>query len=307
MKRIVLSLTIIAALFGAKLHAKEKLQLLASIKPIHALVSAVGGELANVQQIIPNFASPHHYSLRPSDIRKLNKADLVFRIDPQFERFLEKSLRNIRSDKIIVLSKTPALKLLEANAAHGHGDAEHHDDHGESGHEALDFHLWLNPSNAIVMATKIRDSLSTISPDNAEAFQANTEQLIEQIREQDQQIQTQLKKVNESPFLVMHDAWQYFTEHYGLNQLGTISAQERLSPSAKAISEARTTLKRTNAQCLVTEINLKQRVLRTLVEGLAVKIVEIDPLGREIPNTPQAYPQLLQYTADKLGSCLKQK
>mgnify|MGYP000312503315 FL=1 len=105
----------------------------------------------------------------------------------------------------------------------------------------------------------------------------------------------------------MHDAWQYFTNHYQLNQLGSISAQERLRPSAKAISKARSTITASKARCLVAEPSLKQRTLKVLTEDLTVSTTEIDPLGRAIPESKAAYLDLLQYTADKLVNCLKRK
>ena len=105
----------------------------------------------------------------------------------------------------------------------------------------------------------------------------------------------------------MHDAWQYFTAHYQLKQLGSISGQERLRASAKALSEARATIVDSDVHCLLTEPNLKQKTLMILTENLAVNITQLDPLGREILESDQAYPQLLQYTADKLASCLTQK
>jgi zinc transport system substrate-binding protein len=276
------------------------------------LVSAVGGELVTAEQIIPDHASPHHYSLKPSDLRKINKAALIFRIDPELESFLNKSLRSVSQDKVITLSQTDKLTLLEAKASHNHGGhIDHHDDedHKSDTHEgkALDYHLWLNPDNAIVIANTIRDELIKIAPEHAEDLAANTKLLTANIENKHKKITEQLKDVKDISFLVMHDAWQYFTNHYQLKQLGTISAQERLKTSARALSKARSTIKESDVKCILAEPNLKQRTLITLTENLPINIAHIDPLGREIPESNLAYPQLLQYTADKIESCLKQK
>ena len=329
MKRIVLSLTIIAALSTSVLHAKEKLRILSTIKPIHSLVSAISAGLAESAQIIPNHASPHHYSLKPSDLRRINSADLIFRIDPNLERFLQKSIRNIPEDKVISLADATGASLLHTRGIHKHDehteenrhhestDSKHseqnenahskHDHQNETEPKAFDYHLWLNPDNAIAMANLIRESLIIIAPAHSEKLINNTKQLVNDIRKQNELISKQLKPVKDTPFLVMHDAWQYFTQYYQLNQLGNISAQERLKPSAKSISKARATIAKSKIHCLVAEPNLKTKTLRTLTEGLPVKVTQIDPLGREIPESNLAYPQLLQYTADKLLNCLKQK
>ena len=307
MMRIVLSLLLIAALSTPIVQAKEKLNLLSTIKPIHSLVSAISGELAEAKQIIPNNASPHHYSLKPSDLRRINKADLIFRIDPKLEGFLSKSLRSVDKDIVITLSTSEGLTLLDAKEGHVH--EEHHETQEEEEgipHE-LDYHLWLNPDNAISMAKTIRDELVKIAPEHKKEFTKNTDELISSINVISRRISQQLENFKSTPFLVMHDAWQYFTQYYQLNQLGTISAQERLSPSAKVLSEARKKITDSNVKCLLAEPNLKQKMLTTLTEGLSINITELDPLGRSIADSEQAYIELFQYTADKLSDCLTPK
>lgn len=304
MKRIVLSLAIIAALSASILNAQEKLTILSTIKPIHSLVAAIVGDHGESELIIPKHASPHHYSLKPSDLRRINTADLIFRIDAKLESFLLKSLRNVSKAKVITLSQAEDLTLLEAKGSHEHEDEAHHD---ENEVVALDYHLWLNPDNAIAMIHLIRDTLSNLAPANKDDFAKNTQQLIESINNKNQEITQQFETVITTPFLVTHDAWQYFTKHYQLNQIGSVSAQEHLRPSAKAISEARTALVNSKIKCLVTEPNLKKKTLRVLTEDLPINITEIDPLGQAIPESNLAYPQLLQYTADKLLNCLKNK
>ena len=303
MTRIVLPLIIIAALSAPILQAKERLEVLTTIKPIHSLVGAIGGDAVNVQQIIPDNASPHHYSLRPSDLRKMSNASLIFRIDPKLESFLFKSLRSVAQDKVITLSKSDGLTLLEIKGGHRH-ENEHKNDDDHETHKALDYHLWLNPENAIAMAKRINIALAAAAPEQSELFKKNTQRLIANIEKTHEQILKQLDSVKETPFLVMHDAWQYFTTYYDLNQLGTITAQERLKASARALSSARASIKQSNVKCLVSEPNLKQRTLATLTEGLDIKTTEIDPLGRKIPDSDLAFPKLLQYTADKLSECL---
>lgn len=301
MKRIVLSLAIIAALSAPILNAQEKLKILSTIMPVHSLVAAIAGDFGESELIISKHASPHHYSLKPSDLRRINAADLIFRIDAKLESFLLKSLRSVDKTKVITLSQANDIKLLTVKEGHSHEDEEHDEA------EALDYHLWLNPDNAIAMTHHIRDALSQAAPESKDDFANNALQLVGSIRKKNQTITQQLETVTDKPFLVTHDAWQYFTNHFKLNQVGSVSAQEHLKPSAKAISEARATIVSSNIKCLVAEPNLKKKTLRVLTENLSINIAEIDPLGQIIPESNLAYPQLLQYTADKLLNCLENK
>jgi len=310
MKRIVLSLAIIAALSAPILNAQEKLKILSTIKPVHSLVAAIAGGFGESELIIPGHASPHHYSLKPSDLRRLNAADLIFRIDSKLESFLQKSLRSISKEKVITLAHAAGLELLPAVESDDHAVQSQEKSHSHETEEMLpsvDYHLWLAPGNAVILANYIRDALIKAIPEQRTKLIANAKQLVISIREKDQTIIEQLESVKDTPFLVTHNAWQYFTTHYQLNQIGSVSAQEHLRPSAKAISEARADLVNSNIKCLVAEPNLKKKTLRVLTEDLPINITEIDPLGQAIPESNLAYPQLLQYTADKLLNCLKNK
>lgn len=333
MKRIVLFLSVIAALQTSPLLADDKRLVLSTIKPVHALVSAIAGDTADTAQIIPDYASPHSYSFKPSDLRRLSKADLVFRIDEHMESFLNKSLTSIAKDKLVSLSDSEGLVLLKANHSHDehethaeHENYEEHDDHEEhEEHEAHDshdmdnhdehheaenaaendYHLWLDPNNAIAMVKQIRDHLIKMDAKNTEQYTKNAEQLIDAITQKDEAISKQLSGVADSPFIVMHDAWQYFSKHYKLNQLSSVTLQEDLRASAKAISEAREMIRSSGVTCVVTEPNFRLDTLKVLTADFKVNTAQIDPLGRSIAISSQSYPELLQDTADKLLSCLQ--
>lgn len=321
MKRIVLFLSVIAALQTSPLLADDKRFVLSTIKPVHALVSAIAGDTADTDQIIPDYASPHSYNFKPSDLRKLSKADLVFRIDEHMESFLDKSLTSIAKDKLISLSESEGLVLLKANHSHTEHDAhddhaeheahdeEHsmdeHDDHATEDAAENDYHLWLDPNNTIAMMKLIRDQLIKMDPQNTGQYTENAQQLIDATTEKDQSIRKQLSGVTERPFIVMHDAWQYFSKHYQLNQLSSVTVQEDLRASAKAISEAREMIRNSGVACVVTEPNFRLDTVKVLTEDFDVNTAQIDPLGRDIAISRQSYPELLQNTADKLLSCLQ--
>src|SRR5690349_14828972 len=97
-----------------------------SIKPIHSLVAGVMAGVGEPQLIVAGSSSPHVYSLRPSDARKLERAQLVFWVGPILEGFLEKPLASL-ADKaeIVELDRSPSVALLPAR--HG-GDWEADED-----------------------------------------------------------------------------------------------------------------------------------------------------------------------------------
>src|SRR5690606_19621222 len=113
----------------------------------------------------------------------------------------------------------------EPESADGHEDDHHAEDQHHHDHQTggIDTHLWLNPENAKVMATAIETSLAALDPDNAAAYHANLAKLTDKIDELDVEIAATLSPVKNKPFIVFHDAYQYFEEHYGVTVAGSIT------------------------------------------------------------------------------------
>ncbi|MFN0264196.1 zinc ABC transporter substrate-binding protein [Tepidamorphus sp. 3E244] len=114
----------------------------ASIKPVHAIVAAVMGDTGTPGLVVAGAGSPHTYSLKPSQARLLQDARLVFWVGPRLESFLEGPLETLTGNASTVsLMEADGLTLIdlrEGGAFETHSHAgEHHDEHGE-GHDDHD-------------------------------------------------------------------------------------------------------------------------------------------------------------------------
>jgi zinc transport system substrate-binding protein len=125
-------------------HADIKV--VASIKPIHSLVSAVAQGIVEPTLLVKGAGSPHTYSLKPSQAKELQQADIVFWMGHDLEAFLENSIDNIATNSIVVpLMESKELAKLNfreggAFEDHGHDDHDKHDDHDDHGNDKHDDH-----------------------------------------------------------------------------------------------------------------------------------------------------------------------
>ncbi|MEO0327287.1 MAG: zinc ABC transporter substrate-binding protein [Pseudomonadota bacterium] len=126
----------------APIAAYADVKVVASIKPIHSLVSAVMEGVGSPGLIIDGAGSPHTYALKPSQAQELENADVVFWIGHELEAFLEKPLEAIatkaKSVELIDAHDLVKLKFREGGAFDDHGHDDHaedkHDDHGHDDH-----------------------------------------------------------------------------------------------------------------------------------------------------------------------------
>lgn len=106
------------------------------IPPVHSLVSIVMGDLGSPDLLVQPGASPHGYSLRPSEARALDQADAVFWIGEALVPWMAGSIEALASDATVVAlletEGTTALPFREGVTFEGHGSDhdEAHDDHG---------------------------------------------------------------------------------------------------------------------------------------------------------------------------------
>ena len=316
------SLTITATLLSTiTFIAQAEINVVASVKPVHSLVSAVMEGIGVPDLIVKGAASPHTYALKPSQAEQIEKADLVFWMGHSLETFLEKPLEALGTKAMVVeLMDSEGLKKLKMREGGGFDDHDHdehdeHDDHDEHskeshdehGHGEFDVHVWLDPENAKVMANEIMEALKKVDPGNAKKYETNTKKIVEKLNQLVAEISAELSSVKGKGFIVFHDAYQYFEERFGLKAVGSITVSPEVVPGVKRIKELRTKIKELNALCVFSEPQFKPKLVSTVVEGTKAKTGVLDPLGASIQNGPKLYFILIRDMANSLNKCLSNK
>lgn len=303
-------LTIFLLLCTPLLHScrtatDSKPLIVSTIKPVQALVYAIAGEQRvhwDIRQLLPDGTSPHHYALKPSEMRTLESARLVFRIDSGLETFLDKPLAGLSANtQVIALASVPGIHHLPLRAEHQHAEITRK---AQDGHTTDDLHIWLNPQNAIAMSHAIAQALGQADPAHQTAYQTNAAKLIQRITETDQRIRQQLEPVHNKPYLAFHDAWQHFDQHYGLNFAGAVTLDISRQPGARHVQDIRKIIEQQQAVCLFQEPQFPPALVKTLVEGTSIRIGELDPLGMTLPLDDNTYISLLENASRQFLDCL---
>ncbi|MBX5157904.1 MULTISPECIES: zinc ABC transporter substrate-binding protein [unclassified Rhizobium] len=311
------ALVIPALFFAGTMRAADAPVVVTSIKPIHSLVSAIMQGVGEPELIVDGAASPHTYNLKPSNARALQEAKVIFWVGPGLEAFLEKPLQALGSDaSIAALDDAPGLVKLpfreggafephddgdehsEAEAAHG-AEADHDHDHG-----AFDTHLWLDPMNAKAMATMITTTLVAADPANALTYQANAKALDDRLTALDKEIAAAVAPVKDKPFIVFHDAYQYFEHRYGIRVAGSITVSPETIPGAERVSEIHSKVGELGATCVFAEPQFEPRLVDVVIEGTRAKSAVLDPEAATLKAGPDLYFTLMRGIANSMKDCL---
>lgn len=148
---------IVASLVGGAAFADGP-RVVVDIAPVHSLVARVMTGVGMPDLLIPTDLDPHHVSLRPSQARLLQEADLVIRGGGGLMPAMSARVATLADGAVVLsLDEIEGLTVLPVRDQHGtpahHGDDtghadpvgraedghdDHDDDHGDHGHDDHD-------------------------------------------------------------------------------------------------------------------------------------------------------------------------
>ena len=267
-------------------------QVVVTIKPVYALTAGIMEGIAKPYLLLQGTESPHNYNLRPSQAKKLYSTDLLVWVGPSVEVFLEKIVTSLSGKELRLLEINTLTLLKMRNSDVWDVDSD--------GHSHIDPHIWLDPQNAKIIVKNIAYKLSHLDVDNAASYLNNADKLIAKLEQFDQALQQQLEPIKNIPYLVFHDAFQYFENRYKLGAVGAIYVSPDSRLSAKRLYNLRKRIK--SVRCLFTEPQFEP--IPAIIENTSVKQGVLDPLGANLPLTSNGYFTLLQNLANSLSKCL---
>lgn len=285
----------------------EAPKVVVTIKPVHALVAEVMRGVATPELLVKGQSSPHTYALKPSETRILHAADVFIRVADTVEPFAAKLSAALPSSvTVVALQDVPSLHRLprrhSANfASHDHAHDHSHDDDKS---DATDGHVWLDPTNASAVAIHVEGVLAARFPAHASKLRANREALEARLQSLDAELRAELSPLAGKPYIVFHDAFQYFERRYNLHAVGAIFVSPDIPPSGKRLRTLRRQIATLQATCVFSEPLSDQRMLQTIVEGSNARTGVLDAEGLDLEPGPNLYFELMRAIARNMRACL---
>ena len=326
----------------ARADSSKQLQVLTDTSITQSLVSMVMGDTGQPEVLMRGSASPHSYSLRPSDAQHLGSADVLFwtsrNLTPWLVHVLDHSHARTMPAEAVELMTTPGTVTYTFRLSHVFADTHENDvheinnentpdhdaehasdhntenseqngreqsaqDHGEHDTTLIDPHGWLDPVNAANWVGIIAAKLGEIDPDNAQTYNKNAIAARLQINELQQSISEELANVPQRQFVVFHDSFQYFETRFNLFASAAIALGDANIPGIRQMNELREEFKLHKDACLFSEPQFSDKLMQSLSRGLNRPIGSLDPLGATQTPGPDLYNNVMTQIADALRDC----
>jgi zinc transport system substrate-binding protein len=256
------------------------IKVVAAMYPLEFVTTAIGGDLVNVENFTPPGVEPHDLELTPSQVVKLDDADLLLFISG-FQPALEEAAQQSAPANSLDLLSVDGLNLLSATEdGHDHGAEDKHADEEAHSDEELvsDPHVWLDPERLVVVAKAVAAKLSEVDPDNSEVFATNLAAFVAELETLDQKFLTGLASCERDLIVTSHAAFGYLADAYGLTQEAIAGLSPESEPTPKRLNEIGKEAKADGTTTIFFETLASPKVAQTLASDLNIEAAVLDPI-----------------------------
>jgi zinc transport system substrate-binding protein len=254
--------------------AADRLTAFVSIEPQSYFVKRIGGDLVDIQVMVPPGADAHTYEPKPRQMVRLSRAKLYFAVGIEFEEaHLDKIISNNPNLKVIHTDKGIEKIPMKANhhEAGVHDDADHHE------HQSLDPHIWLSPPLVKIQAETILNALKEVDPAHKGQYEANCSNFIKEIDQLDTELKNVFKGKSEMQFICFHPAWGYFAKAYGLEQVPVeIEGKE---PKPARLEELIRHARENKIKVIFAQPQFSAKSARVVADEIGGQVIFTDPMA----------------------------
>ncbi|WP_068616890.1 metal ABC transporter substrate-binding protein [Paenibacillus tuaregi] len=254
-----------------------KVNVVTSFYPIYEFASAIGGEDANVINLLPAGVEPHEWTPRSNDMITASNAQLFLYNGAGLEGWVPNFLKGLSKDsKVTTVEVSKGIKLIEAEESedgHDHGGAN-----ASPEAHLTDPHTWVSPKSAMQIAKNIKDSYIQVDPAHKSGYEARYQQLSDQLAKLDTKFTTELSKMSKKEIVVSHQAFGYLCRDYGLTQHAIMGLSPDAEPRAQDIIKLSKIVKEEKIKYIFFEELVSDKLARTLASETGVQTLVLNPV-----------------------------
>lgn len=264
----IAGLTDVNALTAIPRNLARPLRVVASTSILADVARNVGGDLVELNALVPLGSDPHDVNLAPSDLRSIEGADVVFVSGLGLETHLLQAVGTAGLHVPIVSVSDAIEPFMTENALKDH----------DRGHMQLaaNPHVWMDPSNVIVWAKALAFALARLDPTNELGYQERSASYIAELKDLDASISELLAPIPPANRLLVsdHASLEYFAERYDFVVLGEVipSFSTQAEPSPRDLAQLETMIAEHRVRALFVGMGANRAATAALSQDLGIPV-----------------------------------
>ena len=209
-----------------KTVAEKKLKVVTTLFPLYDFARQVGRERIEVNLLLPPGVEAHAFEPRPSDIKRIQDADIFLFTNKFMEPWVGGLIKGIDTRNLTVVDTSKGITLLQRTDDHDAEEQARADASGDA-----DPHIWLDLSNATRMVDTIASQFIAKDPRGNDFYMKNADEYKKKLEELDKKYKNTLSHCKNRVIVhAGHFAFGYLTKRYGITY---VSAYRGFSPDAE--------------------------------------------------------------------------
>ena len=269
----------------------DGIKVVATASMIADMAKEIGGNLIEVQCVVPIGGDPHIYDPTPGDAQMVAQADLILRNGLTFEGWLTELIENsgTKANNVLVTKGVAAIESLIYE-------------------NATDPHAWMDAHNGLIYIRNIKEALIELDPDNSIIYQSRYDAYAKRLEELDQYIFERINTIPESKRILItsHDAFQYYGKRYGIRLESVLGTSTDAEVQTADIVRLNRVIKESGIPALFVESTINPKVLEQIASDNHLQIggkLYSDSIGDKDSPAPSYY-DMLKHNTDVIVAAL---
>jgi len=268
----------------------EKIVIVTTLFPLYEFAKEAGGDNVEVTLLLPPGSEAHTFEPKPSDIIKINEADIFLYVGAGMEPWAHDILTGVNNKDLIIIEASSKAELIKSGESeHMHeeyyteeehtAEEETHADTEEGHHhDEYDPHIWLDFSNDKKIISAIAQTLIQIDSNNEEYYKSNANSYIAKLNELDSAYSNSLTDCNHKEFITGgHNAFAYLAHKYSLESISAFGISPDSEPTPQKIKEIVDLTKEHNIKYIFFEKLVNPKMAETIAQEAGATTLILNP------------------------------
>lgn len=280
------------------LPAAEPLFVVTTTTDLAAITKAVGGERVKVESIAKGFQDPHYVEAKPSYMRLVNQARLLFHVGLQLEiGWLPLLVQGARNARLVQVELSQGISVLDRPTgpiSRAQGDV----------HPEGNPHYWLDPRNGVIMARRVAQELKTLLPSDGATFEKNLKAFESDLSRRRQKWEERMAPFRGAEVVAYHKEWQYPGQWLGISIADYVEDKPGIPPSPRHLESLIQTMRRRKIKAVLTSNFVSPTVPQAVAEKGGARMIVL-PVSVGGEKGIESYGDLFDVITGRLTDGLK--
>ncbi|MGD0819681.1 MAG: zinc ABC transporter substrate-binding protein [Desulfomonilia bacterium] len=244
-------------------EGSHKIKVVTTLFPLYDFAKNVGKDKVEVSLLLPPGVEAHSFEPKPSDIIKINEADLFVYTGKFMEPWAAGVIKGVSNKNLIVIDASQGTKMIPG---------VFHDEDEPAG--SLDPHIWLDFDNAKIMINNIMQGLQTKDTLNKDFYKEKADEYNKKLTEMDITYSTTLSPYKGKTIIYGgHYAFGYLARRYGLIYLAAQGVSPDAEPTANDLAKLVEQIKKDNIKYVYYEELTSPKIAETIANETNAKML----------------------------------